>query len=125
MDIEKNKKVFLNSLEIILGTRCNLKCSHCLGGDPKNMEIQPQHIDKIIDNITGIDKLSFIGYEISLYIDKIKMIFDKLIAANTKVNRIVFCTNAVVFSQELADLFNDFRHNHTTKCSAVLLNCRC
>ena len=120
MNIEKNKKVFLNCLGIILGTKCNLKCSHCLGGDPKNIEIQPQYIDRIIDNITGIDEVKFMGFEISLYIDKIKMVFNKLIAANIRVNHITFLTNAVVFSQELADIFNDFRYNHTTKPNLAL-----
>lgn len=30
-----DKKVHLNDLDIILGTKCNLNCKHCAGGQPQ------------------------------------------------------------------------------------------
>lgn len=114
MNIEEKKKVHLNYLSIIVGTKCNLKCAHCLGGNPDAMTIQPEYIDAMLNNLTGINELQIIGYEPTLYIDTIKMIFEKIIARKLKVNYLTFYTNCAVFSKEYAEIFNDFRLNHTT-----------
>ena len=97
-------KVHLNNLAVIVGTACNLKCKHCLGGNPnKHMVIQEKYINDLTPNITGIDELSFIGYEDTLYIEEMKMIFDKLLSAGIKINRFTAFTNAVDYSQDLID----------------------
>lgn len=117
--METDKKVHLNSIDIILGTRCNLNCRHCAGGKPKNMTIQEKYIDDLLDNLTGICTLAFSGYEISFYKNEIKMIFDKIKSRNINVDTIRFFTNAVFVDEELAEIFNDFRYNYTThpKCA--------
>lgn len=114
MNVETKKKVHLNYLSIIVGTKCNLKCAHCLGGNPEAMTIKPEFVDAMLDNLTGINELQIIGYEPTLYIDSIKMIFSKIIERKMKVNYLTFYTNCAVFSKEFADIFNDFRLNHTT-----------
>ena len=109
-NMEIKTKCHLNNLAIILGTKCNLKCSHCMGGNPKEkMVIQNKYIDDLIQNITGIDELSFIGYEITFYIKEIKMIFDKLLNAGIKINRFTMNTNAVIYSQQLTDLIKHYQ----------------
>lgn len=115
MNIENNKKVYLNRLSIIVGTKCNLKCKHCLGGDPnRSLKITPEIASNLIDNLSAINELTFAGYEISLNVDEVKMILDMLISRKIKVNYVTFITNCVSFNEELAHLFNDFRLNHTT-----------
>ena len=109
-NMEIKTKCHLNNLAIILGTKCNLKCSHCLGGNPKEkMVIQNKYIDDLIPNITGIDELSFIGYEITFYIKEMKMIFDKLLNAGIKINRFTMNTNATIYSQQLTDLVKHYQ----------------
>ena len=114
MTIDENKKVHLNQLEIILGTNCNLRCKHCFGGNPNKMTLDLKYVDDVIDNITGIDELKFIGYEISLYIDLLKSVLDRFIERNVKINKLLFFTNAKVYRKELADTFNWFSQEHTT-----------
>lgn len=114
LEVETKKKVHLNYLSIIVGTKCNLKCAHCLGGNPEAMTIKPEFVDAMLDNLTGINELQIIGYEPTLYIDTIKMILNKIIERKMKVNYLTFYTNCAVYSQEYADIFNDFRLNHTT-----------
>lgn len=114
MIVENDKKVHLNILTILVGTKCNLKCQHCIQGDVAPSEIDIKYIDSLIDNVSGINMLEIIGGEISLYTDKIKAIFDRFIERKTKINYLVFTTNGAEFSQELVNLFNDFRYNHTT-----------
>lgn len=114
MTIDENKKVHLNQLEIILGTNCNLHCKHCFGGNPNKMTLDLKYVDDVIDNITGIDELKFIGYEISLYIDLLKSVLDRFIERRVKINKLFFFTNAKVYRKELADIFNWFSQEHTT-----------
>lgn len=103
-------KVHLNNLGIILGTKCNLRCRHCMGGDPKEqIMIQDNYIDDLIQNITGIDELTFAGYEPTLYIKEMRMVFDKLIQSGIKVNRFDVCTNGSIYSQELVDFVKNYQ----------------
>lgn len=116
------RKVHLNDLGIILGTRCNLKCGHCLGGNPKEqMTIQEKYIDDLIPNLTGIDELSFFGYELTLYISEAKMVFDKLLKAGIKINRFAVFTNAAKYSPALVE-FVKYYKNYVTYPDKVMLH---
>ena len=114
MIVENNKKVHLNILAILVGTKCNLKCRHCMMGDASPCEIDIKYIDSLIDNVSGINMLEIVGGEISLYTDKIKAIFDRFIQRKVKINYLTFITNGAVYNPKLVELFNDFRFNHTT-----------
>ena len=58
--MEENKKYYLDVLDIILGTQCNLKCRHCMGGSPPNhLTIDISCIENIIPDIYGINKLAW------------------------------------------------------------------
>lgn len=115
------QKVHLNSLGLIIGTKCNLRCPHCLGGDPSIQELPIEYIDRIIDNIYGIDQLKFLGYEITLYIDKVREILQRFAESKVKISKLIFYTNGVVYSGELVNLFNDFRRNHTVYPEEAIL----
>lgn len=100
----ETEKYNLHDLSIILGTKCNMNCKHCCGGDIKqHTELDLKCIEKIISEIYGIVTLGFIGYETTLYIDKMKKIFDLLIQNNIRINMIKVNTNGKIFSQELVD----------------------
>lgn len=114
MIVENNKKVHLNVLTIIVGTKCNLKCRHCMMGDAASCEIDIKHIDTLIDNISALNMLILVGGEISLYTDKIKEIFDRFIQRQIRINYLGFITNGAEYNPKLVELFNDFRYNHTT-----------
>lgn len=55
-----NLLVHLSSLYIEITRRCNLNCKHCLRGDPMNMDMSKEQIDKILDNL-GVCKNICIG----------------------------------------------------------------
>lgn len=110
------EKVHINWLNIIIGTKCNLTCKHCIGGSPKREEVLSiETVDKLIENITGIDTLFLLGYEVSLYCKKLREILDRFVTSSIKINKLSLVTNAAVYSKDLADIFNDFRYHHTAK----------
>lgn len=115
-------KVHINRLGIILGTKCNLQCGHCLGGNPKKqMVIQEQYIDDLSTNLTGIDELAFIGFEDTLYIPEMQMVFGKILQAGIKVNRFDVFTNAVKYSPELVEFVKHYK-NYVTYPNKVMLH---
>lgn len=118
----KKEKYHLNVLNIILGTKCNMQCRHCCGGDiTKHLELDLNCIENLIPDIYGIDTLAFIGYETTLYIDKMKQVFNMLIDNNIKINKIGIKTNAKIYSQKLVD-FLKYAKNYVTSPQQSVIN---
>lgn len=113
MKVENNKRLSIRKVEIIFGTKCNLKCRHCMMGDPEPMTIKPEHIDALIDNVKFINKLLLTGGEATCHVDEIKMILDKFANSDVRIDHIGVNTNCFEFSEELANSINDFNEKHT------------
>lgn len=116
------KKYHLNYLSITLGTKCNMNCPHCMGGNPKiDMVFNTKCLDNLCKDIYGIDELVFAAYEPSLYIDIAREIFDKIIKSQVRINRVTICTNARIYSQELTD-FIIYVRNYVKRPERTELN---
>ncbi len=120
---DKDKKIHINTISIILGTKCNLKCKHCAGGNPAPCVINENIIDSLFKNVKGISQIGFVGYEISLHKPQLKMIISKIIENGIDIQYVQFLTNAVKFDEELAHIFNDFRYNHTLFPNKATFQC--
>lgn len=98
------QKYQLSKLYLILGTQCNLKCKHCMGGDPKeNISMNMKCIQRLIDDVSCIRELILGGYETTLYIPLMYEIIDTFINNGVRINHLHICTNAKVFSEELIE----------------------
>lgn len=109
MKVDKSKKIHARFLEIEVGTKCNLKCKHCYLGDAPELTIKPEYIDAILENVYEIDDLLLAGGEITLYLDEVELVLEKIIKAKIKINYICFVTNGVIKSKRLVKLFEQFR----------------
>lgn len=112
--IPENEKVHLRHLFIELGLWCNLNCRHCFQGEMENISIRPEYIDALCEKVHEIDELSFTGGEVSLYVSEMRMVLNKLIDNHIKTNYVNIYTNAKERNEELVNLFNWFRKEHTT-----------
>ena len=101
MKVDKSKKIHARDLGIEIGTKCNLKCKHCFLGDAPELTIKPEYIDAILENVYEIDDLWLSGGEITLYLDEVELILQKIIEAKIRVNYICFITNGVIKSKSL------------------------
>lgn len=98
------QKYQLSKLYLILGTKCNLKCKHCMGGDPKeNISMNMKCIERLIDDVSCINELTLGGYEPTLYIPLMYEIIDTFYKSGVTINHLHICTNAKVFSEELIE----------------------
>ena len=53
-------KITMTSIYLEITRQCNLQCKHCLRGDPQNMSMSNNQIDRILNNFGWLDQI-FIG----------------------------------------------------------------
>lgn len=51
------------SLILEVTRRCNLKCAHCMRGEPQNVDMSEEIINRIFEDIQGVDEILFTGGE--------------------------------------------------------------
>lgn len=91
---------FIEGISFELTRRCNLHCRWCSKGEPQNMDITKDIIDKTLDEISpyGINCIRITGGEPSLTPELLEYLIDEIISKKIKVYGIQFITNATITS---------------------------
>lgn len=71
-------KIAMTSIYLEITRQCNLQCKHCLRGDPQNMTMSNNQIDRILDNFNWIDQVFIGGGEPFLAKDSISHLLSEL-----------------------------------------------
>ncbi|MDD3369532.1 MAG: 4Fe-4S cluster-binding domain-containing protein [Lachnospiraceae bacterium] len=121
-----NKKYSACFCGIELTRRCNLNCIHCYKGDAQDLDIDPQFIDSVLDQIDTIYHLGIAGGEPSLALGSLRYLLDSLRRHNTYVGKVTITTNAVILSEEFRDLFYSLRaySKNPNHCRIIVSNDR-
>lgn len=117
-------KYFLWNLTLELTRKCNIRCAHCMRGNPQNIEITKEIVDQVLDNndIIAINNLAFSGGEPTLNEDMIVYIIDKIIDNNLEVNNISMVTNGTIYSERIIRALKKFNAYRNKKIIAELKN---
>jgi len=99
--------MYINELVIEVTRRCNLACQHCLRGDPQDVDISNETIDKALKYVTEIGTITFTGGEPSLAVDRIRYIYDQIKARNINLYGFYVVTNGKIASRELMNVLID------------------
>lgn len=83
--------------------RCNLRCDHCMRGDPQNLDLKLSLVARLFTQIDSIDTLTFTGGEPSLAPAKITGIIDLARQNSIPINRFYIVTNAEKVSRKFMD----------------------
>lgn len=103
LDLKYKTKIIF----IMLGTKCNLKCSYCIEQSQNMMLPDCREINEDVIKFIRKQKpeqIRFYGGEALLYMDKIKKIISEL--KDLKIEYTVF-TNGKLLTQEMVDYFNE------------------
>lgn len=102
---EIDKRNYSNiSLEV---TRmCNLSCTHCLCGEPENIQIKKETIDILFSQIDVLANLSLTGGEPFLEPELIDYIVNTIIDKGIKLYRFQAHTNGTILNENIANSFN-------------------
>ena len=102
------KKISIQDLLIEVGRNCNMRCEHCLRGEPENLEIDFQNVKALLDQVESIGSITFTGGEPFLYPQKIIQIIDYIMDQKISCDGFYIATNGSVFNMELMEKLCEF-----------------
>ena len=90
--------------------RCNLRCGHCMRGEPQNIDMSTDIVDMILDSdeIKSFIHILFSGGEPTLNPGIIIYTINKIISDRIDVDNIGMVTNGQIFNRDIVEAFNRF-----------------
>ena len=101
-------KYKLSGLHLEVTRKCNLRCVHCLCGEPQDIDISKDVIDRLLLQVDEITMLLLTGGEPLLALDCIEYLFDAIKRQKVKVSSIGFVTNGTVLDRRVIQALSDF-----------------
>lgn len=101
---------YIATLAFEMTRRCNLKCKWCSKGEPQNLDITTDIIDKTLDEVSDyyINCIRITGGEPFLVPDLVVYLIDKIIEKKLKVAIIHINTNATIKNEDIKNAFVRF-----------------
>lgn len=105
-----NTKINFLTLALQVTRRCNLKCDLCGKGEPQNIDITKEIVDKTFDEVQNyyISDLRLNGGETFLNPEIITYILEQIEKRNIMVNRIFVFTNGYFFDDRIVKAIKRF-----------------
>ena len=79
--------------------RCNLRCAHCFRGDPQNVDISEEIIDKTLDQISSCLSFDVTGGEPFLVPDKLEYLVDGIIKKKMRFTSFSLVVNGTILDE--------------------------
>ena len=94
-------KNVVKCLAIEITRRCNQQCLHCSKGEPQELDISKEVIDKALEEVSDayIDSLRISGGEPMLVPELIEYLCNKIIEQNMSINNVIIFTNGTIKSE--------------------------
>jgi MoaA/NifB/PqqE/SkfB family radical SAM enzyme len=83
--------------------KCNMRCRHCLRGEPERINIKNEIIDRVLDDIDSFYMVTFSGGEPFMNFPAIEYIFDQLTNRKIDYSSFYLVTNGKIFKQKYID----------------------
>ena len=94
---------YIATLSFEMTRKCNLKCKWCRKGEPQNLDITTEIIDKTLDEISDyyINCIRITGGEPFLVPKLVTYLIDKIIDKKIKVKMIHIISNATIINEDI------------------------
>lgn len=102
------RKFKIYKIDIEITRKCQLNCRHCLRGYSQPIDIDKRAIDAFFSQCELIYVIEITGGEPLSNVSGIRYLLDTIKKYNVKVEQLFITTNGVSYSEEIADLLNDF-----------------
>lgn len=101
---------YIAALSFEMTRRCNLKCKWCSKGEPQNLDITTEIIDKTLNEVSDyyINCIRITGGEPFLVPELVVYLIDKIIEKQIKVEMIHINTNATIKNEKIRSAFCRF-----------------
>lgn len=111
-------KITFGSIVVETTRRCNMRCRHCLRGEPQNKDIDLAYIDALLNQADIIDSVVFTGGEPTLNLDAMEHMAAGLINRGVLLFNFQVLTNGVEYSERLVEVAKRFREIIDICCEA-------
>lgn len=102
----KEIKLCFDRMSFEITRQCNLQCAHCARGEAQDKVIKKEYIDRVLDQIEYVDKITLTGGEPCLHPDLIEYIVDGIIRRGIKVRFFDMTTNGTIRDERIAKAFD-------------------
>ena len=89
----------INSLIIETTRQCQLECEHCLRGDAEPLNMRPEYMEKLLENVTDIGSVTFSGGEPFLHPETIHEFVGICKRNEIDVGGFYIATNGLIFEK--------------------------
>lgn len=118
--------MYVDHLVLEITRRCNASCSHCLRGNAENHDMSFSVINKILENVSTIELVTFSGGEPSLVPEKIEYFLNWVKENKIKLKNFCVITNGKIASRELVQVLIEM-YAYTKKffeidCSKLIIS---
>ena len=86
--------------------RCNLSCPHCLKGEPQDIDITEDIIDKTLSQVNWANKIFLSGGEPFLAAKQIAYLVNKIIENKIVITEFNVITNGTILDKQISNYFN-------------------
>ncbi len=93
------EQLSINNLVIEVTRRCNMKCYHCLRGEPQNIDIDHKYLHSLFEQIDYVSSITFTGGEPSLVPQIIDDILTMAKMYKVKIGSFYIATNGLDISE--------------------------
>jgi len=121
-DLSHPSKFFIEFFTIEVTRQCQLRCSHCLRGDPQDVSIQPHAIDQFLSKVQGIRNISITGGEPALAIKELRYLLTELVERGIEYHNFYLVTNGQVASEEFVNVCYGFRDHALCSTQVMISN---
>lgn len=111
-------KYNIYNLVVEVGRKCNMKCTHCLRGEPEDVTVDLNSLFKFLkdEKINYINSITFTGGEPTLYAKEIISIIDFIMKNNIEIYGFYIASNGLIVNLELMMKLVQFRAYISSKC---------
>lgn len=89
----KHQKYSIRELMVEITRKCNMSCDHCLRGAAQNVNIKPEFITTMLEQVSQVSTLTITGGEPSLNVKGIRFLLNELKRLSVPVEAFYIATN--------------------------------
>lgn len=116
------KKYKFKGLSIEVTRRCNLRCEHCMRGEPQNVTITKEIIDKVFESAEDCEKIIFTGGEPFLEPEIIEYFVDRIIESGWTTKLLTVVTNGTIENEHIVDAFKRFCNSGNNRAVVIYIS---
>lgn len=117
------KKLYVQNLMLIITSKCNFNCRHCLRGNGYTINMSKHMLDEVFKEIKYVDNLIISGGEPLLAKNELIDLLEVLKHQNVSIEQYGFATNGTLYDEEIEiilDQYEEYAKNVSkNRCSRI------